>query len=662
MTKEYTTFENFISVFLKKDYETIKSVLLTNNFDINREDFRGATALHYAAEMGDVEMIKIILNQPKARINVKTLDMGSTPLMIAAGSDKIEAVNYLIERGADVGITNNNGFTALMIAAEVGSVDCVQALLNSENCNINAQNHYGSNALMQGIKYIDVVKILINFIDLSQEDDNQANVLHYACSAGSSDVVRLLLDNGSFDIDKPNKFGETAIHLAIKQKQFDLVQYLIEKGASMTKVTLQGLNGYHLIIMNDDTETFFDCFECPDDYLDSMIEKAAEFNRKGILEKLIKRYCELSSFNTDELVLRLGNALIAAAQCGNLDCVKLLMVNISIGEESLTESLVSSLNGNHYNCFEYIYNSVSKIIKFDIDSLFAVAVDSGCVEACKMLLENGVEPNGPNPETYLMAASAHGHLEIAELLIENGSDINRVHEEMGTALLLAAINNHLDIVKYLLDRGADPTLSDESGFNPLIVSAFYGYSEIFDVIFAIDKNIQQKTLTGMTLFLASCSSGNVDIVKKLIKYGANTCEVDENNDNCLHLAAEKVECLQVLLYLLENIENLEELLTTKNNKRKTALDLIISHSNQSYLFSILAAKTDFQKYLIGPHNFLIESNENNDMCLICRDEFLQDEQATYLPCKHLFHENCYTEWSLTKANCPYCQRFPFKLK
>lgn len=661
---ECVNFAEFISIFLKRDYETIKNLLSSRNFDINSEDFRGVTALHYAAELNDVELIKLILEQPKVRINVKTLDMGSTPLMIAAGNNKLDALKYLLERGADASKTNNYGYTALMIAAETGSFECLKALLNFKDCIVSAQNHSGANSLMIGIKYLEIVEILLNITDLSQEDENQANVLHYACSLGSFEVVHMVLDKIVLDLNKQDRFGETAVHKAIKRKKFDLVEFLIKYGADLKINDEKGLCGYHYIVIHDDSEIFLDKYNIPDELFPNILIQAAEFNRTKTLRIFLDKFWKL--FHYDNAISRsyIGVLLDKASFSGSLDCVKHLLSSNSLDGNLIETALLEALQGNSYECFRYIYEHIPKNIDLNISKLLPTAIESGSEDACKLILEQqGTDPNGPDPETYLMVASANGNLEIIKLLVKYGADINRVHENLGSALIIAVVSNHVDIVRYLLEHGADLTLADENGYTPLICSAFYGNYEAFNELYCKDQNIHQKAKDGLTVFLAACTSSNVDLIKKIVKLGANITEVDLKNYNCIHLAAANLESLPVLIYLFENIDKLDEILNARNNDGKTALDIIIEHTDQKYLFSILAAaKVDFNRYLICPKNFQIENNENEDMCLICRDEFIIEDHVTQLPCRHLFHENCFSEWSITKANCPYCQRFPFKLK
>ena len=49
-------------------------------------------------------------------------------------------------------------------------------------------------------------------------------------------------------------------------------------------------------------------------------------------------------------------------------------------------------------------------------------------------------------------------------------------------------------------------------------------------------------------------------------------------------------------------------------------------------------------------------NEQNKKCIICLEEFKNDDKSIYLPCFHLFHEKCITDWiNMNKRFCPFCR-------
>ena len=67
-----------------------------------RTDYRdkfGSTALHWAAERGHVEAVQMLLDA-KAPVDAQNRQ-GITPLMLAASDDKVEVVKVLLKAGAD---------------------------------------------------------------------------------------------------------------------------------------------------------------------------------------------------------------------------------------------------------------------------------------------------------------------------------------------------------------------------------------------------------------------------------------------------------------------------------------------------------------------------------------------------------------------------------
>ena len=86
----------------------------------------GSTALHYAAQLGDLSQVRALLDAG-AEINAEDAD-GVTPLMLAM-TDPAK-VRLLLDRGANINAVSRAGRTPLIIAAaQPGAVDLVADLL-----------------------------------------------------------------------------------------------------------------------------------------------------------------------------------------------------------------------------------------------------------------------------------------------------------------------------------------------------------------------------------------------------------------------------------------------------------------------------------------------------------------------------------------------------
>ena len=89
--------------------------LLTFGADVNAQDADGDTALHGAAQTGNVEILRLLLDK-RAEPNVKN-KQGGTPLMWAAVYGHADAAQLLLSRGADASAKDNDGITAAEWAA-----------------------------------------------------------------------------------------------------------------------------------------------------------------------------------------------------------------------------------------------------------------------------------------------------------------------------------------------------------------------------------------------------------------------------------------------------------------------------------------------------------------------------------------------------------------
>jgi ankyrin repeat protein len=120
----------------RHDVETIKK-LIKSKADVNAPQGDGATALHWAAEYRDAELVKLLI-KAGAKPNVTTLNGNYTPLHFAARAGAGLAVTELLKAGADVKATSLSGATALHLAASSGDVVSINALL-AKGANPNAR-------------------------------------------------------------------------------------------------------------------------------------------------------------------------------------------------------------------------------------------------------------------------------------------------------------------------------------------------------------------------------------------------------------------------------------------------------------------------------------------------------------------------------------------
>jgi ankyrin repeat protein len=98
---------------------------------INQQNFGGATALHLACRQGNVEMVKILLENG-AEVNMMDFE-GWSPLMRAAFANNFEIIELLLAKGAAAQLVNSGGESAIIHATLSNCDNCLNLLFSRFN-------------------------------------------------------------------------------------------------------------------------------------------------------------------------------------------------------------------------------------------------------------------------------------------------------------------------------------------------------------------------------------------------------------------------------------------------------------------------------------------------------------------------------------------------
>jgi len=115
-----------LMAYVWRDNKERVEKLLAHGADVTAQDGDGDTALHGAAQTGNVDIIRMLLDKG-ANPNAKNKE-GGTPLMWAAVHGHEEAARFLLSRGADASVKDNDGITAAQWAARNNRANVVQLL------------------------------------------------------------------------------------------------------------------------------------------------------------------------------------------------------------------------------------------------------------------------------------------------------------------------------------------------------------------------------------------------------------------------------------------------------------------------------------------------------------------------------------------------------
>ncbi|KAL9647414.1 hypothetical protein ABK040_006777 [Willaertia magna] len=99
------------------EYEKVKQ-LLEEGVDVNSFDERSGTPLIKACQWGSLKIVQLLVDEYNASINHKTVI--GTPLHWAAYNGHLDVVKFLLSKGADKTIKNNDGLTAEEVSRNRG--------------------------------------------------------------------------------------------------------------------------------------------------------------------------------------------------------------------------------------------------------------------------------------------------------------------------------------------------------------------------------------------------------------------------------------------------------------------------------------------------------------------------------------------------------------
>ncbi|XP_061729376.1 ankyrin-2-like [Cydia pomonella] len=256
-------------------------------YGIDQQDAFMRTALHYAAERGHAEVVRLLLdagskvevmagdgstplhvavikNHPEivkmlllagCHVNNKTHEK-MTPLHYAASNGFIDLVKMLVNNGANLEARDTSERTALFLAAGRGHVDVVKYLI-SVGANVNGEEIHGYTPLCEAVwrRFPEVVEVLL----LSRARITHSHkLLHYAIIQRQEEIVKMLANYGGA-LNLHNDNGDTPLLLAVRLSQPRVARILLEKGAHVNSCnSITGATALHIAVESIDCPTIFE--------------------------------------------------------------------------------------------------------------------------------------------------------------------------------------------------------------------------------------------------------------------------------------------------------------------------------------------------------------------------------------------------------------------
>src|SRR5215510_11820688 len=324
--------------------------------------------------------------------------------MLAARTGRSDAIRILLESGANVTVTETwGGTTPLMWAVSEGHADAARLLI-AAGADVNARSHYVAAANGRGFEGRTPVATRAD-PRVEEFASGWLTPLMFAAREGHLDLARILVAAGA-DVDAAAGDGKTALAIAIFNGSYELASFLVDKKADVNKADAQRFTPLFWAVdrRNMETAPNFPWMVTADPMplIRKLLDKGA--NPNALVD------------NTPRGRMREGSprivfatALMRAAFAADRELVKLLL------ERGADPTIVSR----------------------DGETMVSAAAGLAFIHG------------------YHRGKSPEERLQVVELFVQLGNDVNQPDDYGITPLMAAANYGDVGIIRSLIDAGAD---------------------------------------------------------------------------------------------------------------------------------------------------------------------------------------------------------------
>lgn len=337
---------------------------------------------------------------------------------------------------------------------------------------------------------------------------------------GSMDEAREVLERSDASwraADATDQQGQTLLHLAIEQARADLVQLLLEFGAS---VEARGGSG------------------------STPLEAAASAGEALIAELLLARRA-----STERSESSAYGPVHLAAGGGHMDVLRLLLLKGADPDSPVKDggtALHLAVEERRRDCARLLLaNGARTDVRRsgDGETPLHAAARLGDEQMVKLLLQKGANKDVRSwyGKTAYDLAAEHGHVRLFDVLklsdrlctaarkgdvrainrlLESGAAVNSRDQHGWTALHRAAFKGRADAVRALLDKGVDVDARDEDGYTALHCAAESGQSDVVELLVKKGADVEARTNKGVTALQVAESLQYAGITRILVHGGA----------------------------------------------------------------------------------------------------------------------------------------------
>ena len=514
--------------------------------DIYVKNNTGVNCLHIAASNGHMNLCQIFIAKHNFDVNRVDND-GCSALHYSARYGSYKLFRYFADMGADIYHKNHNGWNCLHISALYGHLNLCKILKEKHQFDVHMVSKNGWTALHYSARYgsYKLFTYLANIgADIYLKNHNGWNCLHIAALYGHLNLCKMLVHKQKFDVDMVDNDGRSALHFSARYGSYKLFSYFADIGADIYLKCHNGRNCLHIAALY------------------------GHFN----LCKILK---EKHKFDVHTVNKKGWTAIHFSAMCGNYElfrCLADMGADIYHKNHNGWNCLhIAALYG-HLNLCKFLIDKhnfdVHMVSKSGCSALH-YSVRYGSYELFRYFAEVGADiflktRNGSN---CLHIAALNGHLDLCKILIDKHNfDVHMTTNDDWTTLHCSAENGSFKLFSYFLDKNPEIYCKTKNMKNILHLSSRNGHFDICEFVLRYfakdytDNNSRNKyTLNGKSY-------------RSQVFYKYDTIflhAMDDRGNTYLHLAAEgnHAKICELLLRYDTEIMNL------LNKKDKTAREI-----------------------------------------------------------------------------------------
>jgi len=453
-------------------------MLLKHRVNVNERNYAGQNALMVATReeasyIGHKKLVNMLIDAKAEIIPTKSTENPYNRLLFEAVKNiDVDTIEELLNAGADVDATDpKTSDTALMLAVRADDKDVVDLLI-SRKANVNLRNRTGNSILGQAAGVCHICfnpaekqeadrkqeALVQSLIDANAQFDphnhpRDANFFLYSCKDKDTSAKMIeLLVSAKADINPKPYISHMPLTKAVNNP--DKVKVLLQAGANVDAHDKDGETALMAAIRAQNLES---------------------------VKLLLQAKADVHVMSLQRMT-----ALSFAVNMNMVDAVSLLLAagaSVQVGMFKYNSPVISAVRLTNIPMLQFLIDARANVnvTAFGVTPL-AIAAYYNEIDAVKILLNSGANPNHRNTAVDVLAAVQHcgdkDTTQLMKLLVAAKADVNsRNHFNPSITPLLREISSnttHIRNVQLLINAGAELEVCDSEGRTALMLAACVG--------------------------------------------------------------------------------------------------------------------------------------------------------------------------------------------